>query len=407
MKIELHQVTIRELTDGYNDMDDEGVVAYGGKLNVRPKYQRNFVYGENARNEVIRSIMKGYPINVMYWAKNEDGTFEMLDGQQRTISICDFVGKKFSINAAYFQTLTDDEREKFLDYQLQVYFCEGTDKEKLEWFKIINIATMVLTAQELRNAVYTGEWLTDAKRKFSKRNCVASRLNDGFVSGDPNRQALLENVLLWAAEAEGIGGQKDDQICQYMANHQYDKDANREWQYFQDIIYWAKKVFENPRHILKGQPWGEYYNKYHETFYNSSEVETTVARLMKDDDVTNKKGIVEYVLDKDERHLSLRAFTQAQKEQMYEQQQGICPGCGKHFEIYEMEADHKQAWSKGGKTELANGQMLCEECNRKKSDGKLIINEQVINMITNVEQTFEPGAMNIGKIDNVENLIKK
>lgn len=371
--MDLHQVTIRELTDGYNDMDDEGVIAYGGRLNARPKYQRNFVYPDKARNEVIRSIMKGYPINVMYWAKNNDGTFEIIDGQQRTISICDFVGKKFSINAAYFQTLTDDERERFLDYKLQVYFCEGTDKEKLEWFKTINIATLVLKPQELRNAIYTGEWLTDAKRKFSKTNCVASKLNDGLVSGDINRQALLESVLLWASEAEGISGQRDDQICQYMANHQHDKNANREWQYFQDVINWTRKIFEKPRPILKGQPWGEYYNKYHENFYDSSVVETMVARLMKDDDVTNKKGIVEYVLDKDERHLSLRAFTQAQKEQMYEMQKGICPGCKKHFEIYEMEADHKQAWSKGGKTELANGQMLCEECNRKKSDGKLTV----------------------------------
>lgn len=385
MNITLHQITIRELTDGYDDMDEEGVVAYHGKLNVRPKYQRNFVYDDKKRNAVIKSVKQGFPINVMYWAQNEDGTFEMLDGQQRAISICDYVGKKFSIDAAYFQTLTEAERNKFLDYPLQVYFCEGTDKEKLDWFQIINIATEVLTQQELRNAIYTGEWLTDAKRKFSKRNCVASRLNDGLVSGDPNRQALLENVLLWAAQREGLTGQKDDQIRQYMANHQHDKNANREWQYFQDIINWAKKVFEKSRPILKGQPWGELYNNYHDNYYDSDEVEKMVARLMRDDDVTNKKGIVEYVLDRDERHLSIRAFTQSQKEQMYEAQGGICPGCGKHYEIGEMEADHRKPWSQGGKTELNNGMMLCQDCNRKKSDGTLTVINQNTNIFGNLD----------------------
>lgn len=380
MRITLKEITIRELTDGYNDMEDEGVVAYGGKLNVRPKYQRNFVYDDKKRNAVIHSVRSGFPINVMYWAVNSDGTYEMLDGQQRTISICEYVGKKFSINAAYFQTLTETERRQILDYKLQVYFCEGTDKEKLEWFQTINIATEVLTRQELRNAIYTGEWLTDAKRKFSKRNCVASKFNDGLVSGDPNRQALLENVLLWCAESEGYKGKPDDQICLYMANHQEDKNANHEWQYFQDIINWTKKIFgQKIMSIMKGQPWGELYNKYHDVFFDSDEIAKEVSRLLKDDDVTNKKGIIEYVLDHDERHLSIRAFTQSQKEQMYEEQKGICPGCGRHFELGEMEADHWKPWSKGGKTEISNLKMLCADCNRKKSDGTLqLITSNVI-----------------------------
>lgn len=371
MDIDLKNITIRELTDGYNDMDEEGVVAYHGLLNVRPKYQRNFVYDDKKRNAVIHSIRNKYPINVMYWAENEDGTFEMLDGQQRTISICDFVGKKYSINQAYFQTLTEGEQCQILDYPLQVYFCKGTDKEKLEWFQTINIATEKLTDQELRNAIYTGEWLTDAKRRFSKRSCVASKFNDGLVSGDPNRQGLLENVLKWRAEAEGIGGTPDQMICQYMADHQHDKNANREWQYFQEVIGWARKLFEKPRPILKGQPWGEFFNKYGQKFYDSDDIEKSVSYLLKDDDVTNKKGIIEYVLDHDEKHLSIRAFTQSQKEQMYEQQDGICPACGQHYEIGEMEADHRQPWSQGGKTELSNGAMLCRSCNRKKSEGTI------------------------------------
>ncbi len=394
MKIDLKQITIRELTAGYNDMDDEGVVAYGGKLNVRPKYQRNFVYDDNKRNEVIRSVKRGFPINVMYWAVNPDGTYEMLDGQQRTISICEYVGKKFSINAAYFHTLTDEERNAFLDYPLQVYFCEGTDKEKLEWFEIINIATEVLTAQELRNAVYTGEWLTDAKRKFSKRNCVASKMNNGLVAGDPNRQLLLEHVLEWCADREDVKGKKNEKICQYMANHQMDKNANREWQYFQDVINWAHKIFgEKVINIMKGQEWGSLYNAHHETFYDSDDVAKEVSRLLKDDDVTNKKGIIEYVLTRDERYLSIRAFTQAQKEQMYEEQGGICPGCGQHFELSDMEADHRKPWSKGGKTELANGMMLCADCNRKKSDGTL----SVVNNYNVLGDVIKEGGMKIVK----------
>lgn len=392
MDIRIRNITIRELAEGYNDMDDEGVVAYGGKLNVRPKYQRNFVYDDKKRNAVIESIKKGYPINVMYWSVNPDGTYEILDGQQRTISICEYVGKKFSINAAYFQTLTEEERNKFLDYPLQVYFCEGTEKEKLEWFKIINIATEVLKPQELRNAIYTGEWLTDAKRRFSKRNCVASLMNSGLVSGDPNRQELLEKVLLWAAERDGHKGDNDYKICLYMADHQQDKNAEREWQYFQDIVNWAHKVF-GPKvmPIMKGQPWGDFYNRYHDNFYDSSDVEKEVRRLLKDDDVTNKKGIIEYVLDHDERHLSIRAFTQSQKEQMYEEQQGICPGCGKHFELSEMEADHWKPWSKGGKTELKNLKMLCADCNRKKSDGTLVL--------VYGGNVFENGATNIEHVE--------
>lgn len=397
MKIDLKQITIRELTEGYNDMDDEGVVAYGGKLNVRPKYQRNFVYDDKKRNEVIRSIRRNFPINVMYWAVNPDGTYEMLDGQQRTISICEYVGKEFSINAMFFHSLTEEERNQILDYPLQVYFCEGTDKEKLEWFEIINIATEVLTPQELRNAVYTGEWLTDAKKKFSKRQCVASKMNEGLVSGDPNRQALLENVLLWCAERDGIKGKKNDQICEYMSRHQFDKNANREWQYFQDIINWAHKIFgQKVTSIMKGQDWGILYNKYHDNFYDSDDVAKEMSRLLKDDDVTNNRGIIEYILDRDERHLSIRAFTQAQKELMYEEQKGICPGCGNHFELSEMEADHRKPWSKGGKTEISNGMMLCSDCNRKKSDGTLTI----------VNKNFFEGSINVEKIEKVGTLKK-
>lgn len=373
MEITIHEIPIRDLVDGYADNDEEGVVAYHGLLNVRPKYQRNFIYDVKDEVAVIRSIQKNYPINVMYWAVNEDGTYEMLDGQQRTMSICQYYGKQYSIESIYFQTLTKEEQDQFLDYKLQIYFCEGTDKEKLEWFKIINIATKVLTNQELRNAIYTGPWLTDAKRKFSKRNCVASLKNDGLVSGDPNRQLLLEQVLDWAAQKDGVPS-----IEEYMAIHQHDKDANALWLYFQEIIDWVRRTFPVNRPILKGQDWGELYNEYHKFPLNSDVLEKKIQELLLDDDVTNKKGIILYLLSGQDKYLNIRAFTPAQKLKMYEAQGGICPICHKHFELSEMEADHCVPWSKGGKTELQNGQMLCRSCNEMKSAGKL--NPNVINV---------------------------
>ena len=168
MKIDLHEITVREVCNGYINNDEEGVVGFGGKLNIRPKYQREFVYKDKQRDEVINTVRKNFPLNVMYWIKNEDGTFEVLDGQQRTISLCDYVACVFSINDMYFHNLQQSEKDQILDYKLMIYFCEGTDREKLDWFKIINIAGEKLTDQELRNAVYTGPWLSDAKRYFSK-----------------------------------------------------------------------------------------------------------------------------------------------------------------------------------------------------------------------------------------------
>ena len=185
MKIELKEVTIREVSKNYIDNVEEGVIGYDGKLNIRPKYQREFVYDEKKRNAVIDTINKGFPLNVMYWVKNEDGTFEVLDGQQRTISFCQYVNNDFSLNDKFFHNLTKPEQDKILDYKLMIYFCEGNDKKKLDWFKIINIAGEKLTDQELRNAVYTGPWLSSAKTYFSKNNCAAYLLAKDYVVGSP------------------------------------------------------------------------------------------------------------------------------------------------------------------------------------------------------------------------------
>lgn len=357
MKITLKEISIRALTNGYVDNQESGVRGYGGKLDIRPPYQREFVYSEKQRNAVIDTLTKNFPLNVMYWAVREDGNFEIIDGQQRTVSICQFVQGDFSVDLRYFHNLQDDEQEQILNYSLMVYFCEGAPSEKLEWFKTINIAGEELTNQELRNAVYSGAWVTDAKRYFSKNGCPAYGMGSTYLSGTPIRQDYLETVLLWLSKGN---------IEAYMASHQHDPNANELWLYFQSVINWVQTVFPTYRREMKGVPWGDLYNQFHTKPWNSAELEEEITRLMQDDDVTKKKGIYTYVLTRKEKHLNIRAFTQNQKRALYERQKGICPVCKEHFAIGEMEADHIKPWHQGGKTELNNGQMLCKEDNRLK-----------------------------------------
>lgn len=375
MKIELHQIKIRELIDGYKNDDEEGVVAYHGLLNVRPKYQREFVYPPEKQIAVLRSVMQRFPIGVMYWVRNEDGTLEMLDGQQRTVSICEYVAANaFSIDSFKFHNLQDakpKKAEEILDYKLQVYLCEGSTDDKLEWFRTINIGTEPLKEQEMRNAFYTGEWLTDAKKKFSKVTGVCVRKNEGLVSGTPNRQELLEKALLWKAQYDGINeGKPDLTIRRYMAEHQHDANADSERQYFFKVIDWANMLFDGKWKIKKGQPWGELYNLYHNNEYNSAFLHSEVDRLLLDDEVekSGKSGIIRYLLSGEEKYLNLRTFSEAQKLTLYQRQGGLCNICKKPFPIEEMEADHREPWSEGGKTTLENGQMLCRHCNRTKSN---------------------------------------
>jgi uncharacterized protein with ParB-like and HNH nuclease domain len=209
MKIELREISIGKVTENYVDNEEEGVIGYNGLLNIRPKYQREFVYKEVQRNLVIDTILKGFPLNVMYWVKNEDGTFEILDGQQRTVSFCQYVAGHFSIDfggyAKAFHNLTKTEKQQILDYKLMIYFCEGNDKEKLDWFRIINIAGEKLSEQELRNAIYTGTWLTNAKSIFSKTNCAAYLLSKEYVNGSPIRQDILETALKWFSKLSAKG----------------------------------------------------------------------------------------------------------------------------------------------------------------------------------------------------------
>ena len=363
MEIKLQEIPIKELVENYVDAGENGVTGYNGRLNIRPAYQREFVYKDKQRDAVIESIRKGFPLNVMYWAKNAEDAYEVMDGQQRSISICQFFIEDFSIEfekdmPQYFHTLTKSEQEYFLSYKLMVYFCEGTDKEKLDWFKIINIAGEKLYDQELRNAIYTGTWLTDAKKNFSRNGCAAYSIGRDYLTGSTIRQEYLETALAWINEGK---------IEDYMAKHQFDKNANELWLYFNSVIAWVKAVFPNYRKEMKGINWGHYYNKYNDEQFDTDYFENEIICLMQNDDVTRKSGIYEYLLDKQEKHLNIRAFTDNMKREAFERQNGICPICKKKFGISEMEADHIDPWHSGGKTNSDNCQMLCKHCNRRKS----------------------------------------
>lgn len=363
MRIELRNIKIADVFDGYVDRGEDGVVGYGGILDIRPAYQREFVYKEKQREAVIETILKDFPLNVMYWAKKADETFELLDGQQRTLSICQYLDNKFSILYKGYPAQKDNLPEgivdKILDYELMVYVCEGTEDEKLEWFKTINIAGERLTSQELRNSVYTGSWLADAKRKFSKTGCVAYNLGSDYLTGSPIRQDYLETVLDRISEGN---------IEEYMAHHQNDENAEALWQYFQCVIRWVQRIFPTYRKEMKGIDWGALYNKYKNHEYNSQNLEKEVERLMQDEEIKAKKGIYLYLLSGDDKYLSLRTFSDKVKREVYEKQKGTCPLCKQEFAIEEMEADHIDPWSEGGKTDKENCQMLCRQCNRRKSD---------------------------------------
>ncbi len=358
MKIELKEITIREVSNGYLNNNEEGVVGYGGNLNIRPKYQREFVYKDKQRDSVIETVIKNFPLNVMYWVKNDDETYEVLDGQQRTISICEYVTGTFSLNSLYFHNLTNVEKEQILDYKLMVYFCEGNDKEKLDWFKTINIAGEKLTNQELRNAIYTGTWLTDSKKYFSKSNCPAYNIANDYLTGSAIRQDYLETAISWFS---------NDNIEDYMAKNQHKPNANELWLYFTSLINWIKVVFPRYRKEMKGVNYGILYNKFKDEEFDAIKLESEITKLMQDEDVTKKSGIYEYVLTRNEKYLSIRAFTDKQKRESFERQDGICPKCNVKFEINEMEADHITPWHQGGKSISVNCQMLCKHDNRIKS----------------------------------------
>ena len=370
MTIKQIEVTVRDITTGYINNDEQGVRGYNGQLDIRPPYQREFIYNDKEQQAVITTVLHGYPLNVMYWVKRSDDAecpYEVMDGQQRTLSLCEYVAGKFSYDYKNFFNQPDDIRKQILDYKLTVYVCEGEPSEKLEWFKTINIAGKPLNEQEINNAVYAGPFVSDAKRHFSKSNCGAYRLGKDLVNGTPIRQDFLKKALEWMAEHETREGKRQTAVG-YMAAHQHDPNANNLWTYFQNVLNWAQTNFDMKRfkRIMKGLNWAELYDKYGRETLDTAELGKRISVLLRDSEIQKQSGIIPYVLTGDERHLDLRAFPDDIKLAVWEQQNHICPNCGKEFDYEFMEGDHITPWREGGRTVVENCQMLCRECNRRK-----------------------------------------
>lgn len=369
---------IRDLIVAYNEDDTTGrVSAMGGRLDVRPEYQREFVYDEKQQSAVINTVMHQFPLNIMYFVRRPDDTFEVLDGQQRIISICRYITNPAisakipaatgGYNMVNFNNLDTAAKDAFLDYQLRIYICEGTDKEKLDWFQVINIAGEVLEQQEIRNALYHGPWLTSAKSAFSRRNCAAHRKYGKYMAGDYIRQKYLETVFSWKAEQEGFTGR--DAIVQFMQAHRDDPDANDLWNYYEDIFAWVQKIFgAGYDKSMKGVPWGFLYNAHKDDNLDPALIQAEAERLLADSEVQKKAGIYPYLLTGEEKYLNIRQFDSDVALSVYHAQGGKCALCGQAKDFKDMHADHIQPWSKGGKTVPENCQMLCVQCNLKKSN---------------------------------------
>ncbi|MGI6124731.1 MAG: HNH endonuclease family protein [Acetivibrionales bacterium] len=388
MKINLKPITVKEIIKNYKDSAEEGVAGYNGQLNIRPAYQREFVYKEEQRNEVIRTVMRGYPstefpLNVMYWAKTDEDQFELIDGQQRTISLCQYANNEFSIVIdgipKNFDNLSPEKKDYFLNYKLQVYVCSGTPEQRLEWFSIINIAGEPLTPQELLNANYTGPWLSSAKRYFMKGNSPAYGLGNKYIDieASQSRGKGLETAIKWISK---------DQVKQYMADHQNDANADALWLHFKKVIEWVQETFTDYYREMKGLNWGQLYDNYHQQTCDPKKISKQIQNLHGDPYVKNSKGIFEYVLggSTDTKLLDVRVFDDPVKRSVYALQtktakatgKSNCSDCAighdanknKIWDLSEMEADHVSAWSRGGSTNTENCEMLCIRHNRAKGN---------------------------------------
>lgn len=373
IKIDFTPIKVKDILVGYYNNDEEGVGAYDGLLDIRPKYQREFIYNDEDMRNVIYTIMMDCPLNTMYWAKNDDDKFEVLDGQQRTLSILKFIAGDFYVDRSkysatggnsetvFYENMTPTEKNKILEYKLSIYTCSGVWEDKLMWFKRINIAGKTLSDQEIRNAVHNGPFINDAKRYLSKNNGAGYNIGKDYLTGEFNRQAFLETTLKWIADRDGMN------IDVYMATHQNDEDASELWNYFNDVINWILEVFTDYRSYMKGLPWGIWYNRYKDVEFDAEKIKVVVDELMADVEIQSHKGIYEYILTGNKKTLNLRTFDEDVKRAIYEKQDGKCAMCEQSFEYNEMHGDHKKAWSKGGKTTPDNCQMLCTKCNLKKS----------------------------------------
>lgn len=381
----LKTYTVQDICNGfvYNELEGKGLFGLGGKLTIQPEYQRNYIYADGKKDvAVIQSILKGYPLGLIYFNKVADDKFEVLDGQQRITSIGRFVTGKFAIQddngmEQHFSGLPQDKQSKILNTELLVYACQGTESEIKEWFKTINIAGVPLNDQELLNAVYSGPFVTMAKAEFSNSQNANVQMWSAYINGSVNRQDYLATALDWVSNGH---------ISDYMSQHRYDDNINELKTYFTSVIDWASSVFTDVTNEMRGLEWGRLYKQHHQNAYNPVDVSAKLHQLYADPSVTNRKGICEYILGGcvDTKLLNIRIFSDVDKQAAYEQQtqaaqqQGVsnCPLCAigndnNHTRIWklsEMDADHVTAWSRGGSTSLDNCQMLCKTHNRAKGN---------------------------------------
>ena len=385
MKTELHtEITIKEICNGftYNELEGKGLFGLSGKLTIQPEYQRNYIYADGKRDvAVVDSILKGYPLGILYFVKTGEESYEVLDGQQRITSFGRYVIGKFAVKVNgmenYFTGLDENLQEKILNTKLLIYVCEGTEQEIKEWFKTINIAGIPLNEQELLNSIYSGKFVTSAKKDFSNSRNSNVQKWSAYIKGDVKRQDFLACALDWVSK-----GNKE----KYMSEHRNSDDISELKNYFTSVIDWIESVFKTVEREMCGQKWGEFYEKYHETPYNPDEVDKKVKALYADSAVKNRNGIFEYILGgcTETKLLNIRIFEERDKRIVYEKQtkaaekKGIsnCPFCAvsdtsnktKIWKLSEMDADHVTAWSKGGATDVKNCQMLCKAHNLAKGN---------------------------------------
>ncbi len=378
-------ITIREIVDcfEYNELEGKGLFGWSGTLTIQPEYQRNYIYADGKRDvAVINSVLKGYPIGLLYFNKIAGEKFEVLDGQQRITSIGRFVTGKFAVKDAngheqYYSGMAESERKKILATKLLVYICEGDEPEIKDWFRTINIAGVPLTEQEILNAVYSGPFVTKAREEFSNSQNTNVQKWGAYIAGELKRQAYLERALEWVS---------GDAVESYMSKHRNDKNITELKKHFETVIEWISTVFTDVETDMKGLEWNRLYTTYHTQSYDPKKVAAAVRRLYGDECVKSRKGVFEYILggEVDKRLLELRAFEDSTKKAVYEKQttaakaKGIsnCPLCAvgdnvnktKIWRLAEMDADHVAAWSKGGATDIKNCEMLCTTHNRAKGN---------------------------------------
>jgi len=378
-------ITVKDICDGfvYNELEGKGLFGLSGKLTIQPEYQRNYIYADGKKDvAVIESILKGYPLGLIYFNKVSNDVLEVLDGQQRITSFGRFVTNKFAIKdengmEQYFSGIASDKQSKILETKLLIYECEGTESEIKEWFKTINIAGVPLNQQELLNAVYSGNFVTLGKAEFSNSQNSNIQKWSAYISGSVNRQAFLECALDWVSKGN---------IGDYMSRHRYEKNITELKAYFNSVIDWVSTVFTDVESEMQGLDWGRLYEEHHKKSYNPAKVSKEVKSLYGDSYIKNRKGIFEYILggSVDTKLLDVRVFDEATKKSVYTAQttkaessgKSNCPLCAvghdvnksKIWKLNEMDADHVAAWSKGGATNIKNCQMLCKTHNRAKGN---------------------------------------